>query len=545
MFTALPAIAVLAALGAVLAVEHHRSSVRDRGREAQKLAMAAAVNARGYLQDRFAILSAVAASPTVRGRDRGMRAYLTDAARSTRLDTLVIVDRRGRTVMSTAQPPGARPVDLSDREYVKHALAGRPGLSDALTSRLTRRPIVAFGYPITAPDGSRGGALVSSLRLDSVGVGLERLLFIENARATIIDGAGRVIGETRPGGDLVEAPAGYPVERMRAEGSGALDDVSTPAGERFLGFAALPRTGWLVVVDRPRSEVIGPLDRALQAELGALGLLAVVGVVLTFAIGRRLDRLDEQRDRALSEQRSIALQLQHSLLPELRVPQGLAAGAGYVPAQGAMTVGGDWFDLIDARTGIVALSVGDVAGHGLAAAATMGKLRSAARSAALEMASPAQALAQLDRFIQALESRPLATVVFAVLDVSSGRLRYAAAGHPPPLLLRAGGGSATYLEEGRSQLLGVGPTPTARPEASVTLEPGDTLVLYTDGVVERPEDPIDAGLAWLAGRVEAIGADPERLARELLASVPEPRRDDAAVLAVRLDAVRQPSSVAS
>jgi serine phosphatase RsbU (regulator of sigma subunit) len=164
----------------------------------------------------------------------------------------------------------------------------------------------------------------------------------------------------------------------------------------------------------------------------------------------------------------------------------------------------------------------------------MGQLRSVVRSLALARDTPAEALVQLDRFIGTLTGRPLATVVYAIFERSTGQLRYACAGHPPPLIVRAGG-TTEFLEDGRSPLLGVDDG-RERPEGEVHLAPGDTLVIYTDGLVERPEIPIDDGLAALAVQV-AAGA---RTA-ELLASVAEPRRDDVAVLCL----TPQPSSVAS
>jgi serine phosphatase RsbU (regulator of sigma subunit) len=539
MFTALPALAVLAVLGAVLAIEHRNSSADDRLRETSELAMAAAANARGYLDDRFSTLAVVAASPTVRMRAPGLRRYLEDAAGGAGFASLAFVDRRGRSRISTAVPPGAPPVDVADREYFTEAIAGRPNISDALRSRFSGRPVVVFSYPVTGAGGHRSGVLASSLRLDSVGAGLRRLLFLEGPSTTIIDGAGNVIAGPEFAEGLQPAPAGYPLERMREQEAGTIVDDG-----RVLGFATVPRAGWLAVVDRARSDVLGPLDRALIAEIAALALLALVGVLLTFATARRLDRLDRERDEALAQQQEIAVQLQHSLLPEIIAPEGLRTQAGYVPAQGAMSVGGDWYDLLDAGDGQVALSVGDVVGHGLIAATTMGKLRSATRSIALQRSTPAAALEHLDRFASLLDGHPLATVVYAVMDLNTGELRYASAGHPPPLIRRRDG-STEFLEGGRSPLLGIGRRIRPHVEDTVALAPGDTLVLYTDGLVERPDLAIDTGLAELAERVRADGDDPVRLARDLLASVREPRRDDAAVLVVRLDAVRQPSSVAS
>lgn len=543
-FTALPALLVLAVVGAVLAFNHRDAVADERRREAAELASAAAENARGYIEDRFAVLAAIAASPTVRDRDVELRSYLLSAADAADLDSLSYVEAPGYARISTTLPAAGPRVDVRDREYVQRALAGGLAISGALNSRVLSVPVVAFAVPVPGAEA----AIASSLRLDRVSRGLQRLLFLEGARATVVDGEGNLV--VGPGGPLKEieaTPAGYPLAEMRAR-RGGVAEADGPDGERLLGYATLPRTGWLVVVDRPRSEVLGSLDRALYAELAALLVLLGIGVALTFATARRLDRLDERRDEALAEQRRIALVLQRSLLPDLIVPTGVAATAGYEPAQGETAVGGDWYDLVGTGDGKVAMSVGDVAGHGLAAAATMGKLRSATRSSALSITDPAKALAHLDRFAGLLDGRPLATVFYAVLDPTTGLLRYASAGHPPPVVLRADG-TTELLEDGRSPLLGIGPDAPRRDQAEARLEPGDTLVLYTDGLVERPESSIDAGLAALVDLVRDIGPHPDRLAETLLASVPEPRRDDAAVLAVRLEpvAVRtaQPSSVAS
>jgi serine phosphatase RsbU (regulator of sigma subunit) len=323
---------------------------------------------------------------------------------------------------------------------------------------------------------------------------------------------------------------------MREAESGFRDDVETDEERRLVGFSAVPGTNWMVIVDRDYSEVVGSLDTALWVEIGALALLAILGVFATFAFARRLDRLDEMRDAALTEQRTIALELQSSMLPELPHIEGISIDAGYVPAQGGMSVGGDWYDVVDMGDGRVAVSVGDVAGHGLQSAAIMGQLRSAVRALALARDTPAEALVQLDKFIATLTGRPLATVVYGTFDLETRELRYACAGHPPPLVVH-GNRATMFLEDGRSPLLGVDDG-RERPEGVYTLAPDDTLVIYTDGLVERPEIPIDEGLAELSRRVSS-GA---RTA-ELLASVAEPRRDDVAVLC--LSPAAQPSSVAS
>jgi hypothetical protein len=536
MFTALPAIAVIAAVGALLAVQHRDSAVADRRQETIQLAIAAGENARRFIDDQHAILSAVAAAPVVRRGDyRQMRAYLSDVAETGRFTNgLGYVGMDGRLRVSTNQPLGAPRLDLNDREYVQEAIDGRAAVSDVLSSKLAGRPIVVFAYPTSTLRGERSGLVSGSLALDQFDSGLRRLLYAPGGDETIIDGANSVIiGET-PVSDVTPVDEDYPIERMRGVENGTLDDVETAQGRRLVGFAHVFGTDWLVLVDRDYGEVLGSFDTALWVEIGALGMLAILGVFATFAFARRLDRLDEMRDAALAEQRTIALELQSSMLPDLPEIDGIAIDAGYVPAQGGMSVGGDWYDVVDMGDGRVAVSVGDVAGHGLQSAAIMGQLRSAVRSLALARVGPADALGQLGRFIATLTGRPLATVIYGNVELATGRLTYAAAGHPPPVIVHEDG-STTFLEAGRSPLLGVDDD-RVRPEGEYTLTPGDTLIIYTDGLVERPDIPIDDGLANLAEQVSA-GA---RTA-ELLASVEEPRRDDVAVLCLRL----QPSRVAS
>jgi Stage II sporulation protein E (SpoIIE)/Cache domain len=546
LFTAFPAIAVLAALGVLLALAHHGSVVRDRHMETAALAAAASTNARRFVDDQFATLSAVAAAPAVRRQLRAVvDPYLRSVQESAGFTAGMGLIGRDAMVVASTNPIPAGGVSVADRAYVQAGLQdGRPAVSDVLIGKVNRRPVVTFGYPVAGPSGKRNGVVSGAVRLDEVSRALNRLLYAPGAAETLLDSMNRVIVGEHPVTGYQPAPRGFPVARMRARGHGVIDAVETNHGKRLLGYATVPGTGWMVVVDQDHGTVIGPLNRALWAEIVALGLLAMLGVLATLAGARQLDHIDAARDAALAEQRGIALQLQRSLLPDVPEHYGpLEVHASYAPAQGAMAIGGDWYDVVELGDGRVALSVGDVAGHGLGAAAVMGQLRSAARTLALDQnAGPAEVLQRLDSFASTLDGRPLATVVFAIADPASGELRYALAGHPPPLVLRADG-TAELLQEGRSPLLGVDPV-EPRAEGEARLAPGDTLVFYTDGLVERPESSIDAGIQRLIERALAAAArDPRTLATALIDGVPEPRRDDTAVLCVRL--VAPQSSVAS
>jgi anti-sigma regulatory factor (Ser/Thr protein kinase) len=179
--------------------------------------------------------------------------------------------------------------------------------------------------------------------------------------------------------------------------------------------------------------------------------------------------------------------------------------------------------------------MGDIAGKGLGAASMVGRLRSALRAYVLEGHPASLVVSQLNRLIwtEAQEGQ-MATLLFVVVDPAEGRLGCVNAGHPPPLLVR-GDGRPRFLEGGGSVPLGVLPFPEFR-EVSVNVEPDSTVVLYTDGLVERPGENIDLGLGRLAEVVEAAPNDPQILCDELLGSlIPDDApSDDVALLALRM-----------
>ncbi|MEW5808870.1 MAG: SpoIIE family protein phosphatase [Actinomycetota bacterium] len=210
--------------------------------------------------------------------------------------------------------------------------------------------------------------------------------------------------------------------------------------------------------------------------------------LLTVLAGRLGQGL--QRVHQIDQQRETALALQHAILgPALST--GFAVR--YEPATRPLQVGGDWYDVVDLDDGRIGLIVGDCVGHGLAAATVMGQLRSACRALLLEHPSPAAALSGLDRFAARLPGARCTTAFCAVLTPGTGELTYSCAGHPPPILVRAD--RATELLDGaRSTPLGVRYA-ESRPETSVTMPPRATLLLYTDGLVERRRESIDDGIA--------------------------------------------------
>jgi anti-sigma regulatory factor (Ser/Thr protein kinase) len=195
-------------------------------------------------------------------------------------------------------------------------------------------------------------------------------------------------------------------------------------------------------------------------------------------------------------------------------------------------VGGDWYAVIPRPGGGVGVAIGDVVGRGVRAASIMGQLRIGLRAYALEFDEPSVVLRRLARFAQTLPEDQMTTCVYVTIHPYSGAVRFANAGHPPPLVIRPDGG-AEFLEGARAMPLGV----TAEPEyeeSGVTLEPGSTVLLYTDGLVERRGESIDAGLERLRAAATEAPQEPESLCDRLLeALVDSAPSDDIALIAVR------------
>ncbi|MFF8102976.1 SpoIIE family protein phosphatase [Streptomyces sp. NPDC016640] len=238
----------------------------------------------------------------------------------------------------------------------------------------------------------------------------------------------------------------------------------------------------------------------------------------------------------LQAERTLVARLQNALLPlperEVNLA-GLRVEVAYLPAQAGIHVGGDWFSAIELPDGDALFVVGDVAGHGVDAVATMAQLRFTAKGMVITGSSLTGALARLNTLLlHSRDTHGTATMVLARYRPAERRLLWAQAGHTPPLLLRDG--EVTYLRRPSGMLLGATGAPPFE-EAECRLEPGDRVLLYTDGLVERPPENIDVGLARLAGAVEAHpGDEPGSLGTLLDAMLEDERRDDVCVLDIRV-----------
>lgn len=230
-------------------------------------------------------------------------------------------------------------------------------------------------------------------------------------------------------------------------------------------------------------------------------------------------------------ERAAAAALQRSLLPaRLPVVPGLELAARYVPAEHG-GIGGDWYDVFTLPSGWLCIVIGDVVGRGLGAAGVMGRLRSALRAYALLGGDPAEVLGRLDQHVQHFGPEMMATVLLAVFEPSLERLHLSSAGHPPPVLALPHQ-PAALLNVPSDHPVGV-PGGLRRRRTSITLQPGALLCFYTDGLVERRDTSLDAGLQRLC---ESVSASPvDSVCRTVMAQLigDDPPGDDVAVLAVR------------
>lgn len=241
--------------------------------------------------------------------------------------------------------------------------------------------------------------------------------------------------------------------------------------------------------------------------------------------------------RLHQQARHVAELLQRSLLPDLPGSDSLRLAARYVPSPAAAEVGGDWYDSFVLPGGATALIIGDVTGHDLHAAIAMSHLRNMLRGIACDRQEPPGAiLRRLDIAHSNLLPEDTATCLYGLLEGPPGgpwQFHHASAGHPPPLLITADGDSR-YLTGGEGVMLGASPE---RERGSVieSVPPGATLLLYTDGLIERRTEPLDQGMVRLRRQAAALAGEPlEALCDGLLAALGSGADDDVALLALRL-----------
>lgn len=310
-------------------------------------------------------------------------------------------------------------------------------------------------------------------------------------------------------------------------------ELAPPGGEPWLAQNANSVVLLPVVVDGTTAALVTASVSGDRPPLGQteIGLLHTV-----------LERVHTPLSNALEYQRTrqVALALQRSLLTDPPAVPDLGIAVRYRPSTAAAEVGGDWYDSFVLRDGATVLTIGDVSGHDLPAAVTMSQLRNMLRGLTLDRQEPTGTiLRRLDIAVQNLDLEYTATCVLARVErPAPGRfqLNYSVAGHPPPLLVEADG-TARFLTSARSPMLGLDPEPEYAC-AVEPLPPGSTLLLYTDGLVERREEDLTVGLERLRQHASAaVGHPLEAFCDALLADqLTVDNDDDVAVLALRLPA---------
>jgi PAS domain S-box-containing protein len=295
----------------------------------------------------------------------------------------------------------------------------------------------------------------------------------------------------------------------------------------------------VVVPLTARGQTLGALGLFNREERGQLGAAEVETAV---EVGRRAG-LALHHARLYGQQRDLAVALQRSMLTAPPEPEHVQIAVRYVPAAEGAEIGGDWYDAFLQRGGATVLAIGDVVGHDTGAAAAMGQVRGLLRGISYSGGgSPAEVLAELDQAVQGLALDTMATALIARLDQDDEdraqgrmRMRWSSAGHPPPVVI-APDGSISVLD-GRPADLLLGVSPGSRRADRVTvLEYGSTVLLHTDGLVERRDRDIDTGTEALVEVLGHCGALPlEELCDRVLQEMFLPdAEDDVAVLAFRL-----------
>ena len=308
--------------------------------------------------------------------------------------------------------------------------------------------------------------------------------------------------------DLRDHLAADDADRLGCESS-LVVPITSPVTNRVQGAVLL--------VNGPDRPAFGTAEESTAAEVGRRAGMAV------------------DNTRVFDRQRHVAEVLQHSMLPELPEVEGVDLHGRYLPAQDGASVGGDWYDAFAQPDDTLMLAVGDVSGHDIEAAATMGQVRNLVRGDAYGRDdAPGPLLAQLDRALHGLHVPAAATAVLARLRRRDDgyAVAFANAGHPPPVLLRPDGEVEIWWES-PEPLLGLLPR-QLRTTHQRRAAPGSTLLLYTDGLVEHPAHLIDEGIDRIRSVLRGNAAlPPDELCDRLIEAAPR-RADDIALLVVGL-----------
>jgi anti-sigma regulatory factor (Ser/Thr protein kinase)/putative methionine-R-sulfoxide reductase with GAF domain len=327
--------------------------------------------------------------------------------------------------------------------------------------------------------------------------------------------------------------------------------VRLPIGRGFAGRIAAERVA-IFIADVDHADILNPIlrEKGISSLLGVPLIVAgdVIGVmhvgslaprefgqhdvaVLQLAAARAAPAIERASlTEQLRHEHSVSSALQRSLLPKRLIDvTGVGVAARYLPAR--EQVGGDWYDVIELPRGRVGVGIGDVVGHGITAAALMGRLRTALHAYAIEGHGPGRTLELVDRFVHSLGEPAMATAAYAVFDTYTSTVHYATAGHLPPVLITAS--EVRVIDAPPAPPLGAFPYGRC-PEHEFTLGPGEILFMYTDGLIERRGTPLTEGIAALVEALRGTTSPEEACTAAVAELVPlfAGLRDDAAIVAL-------------
>jgi serine phosphatase RsbU (regulator of sigma subunit) len=539
---ALVALLLFAGVGGALAWRQYQDARRSDLRDARaKALVAATVFDTAFLGDISTLQSVALAPAVVESREAAMIPYFKRIQRANaRLFTggLSWIDRTGEVRVSTNGLKRGPARNVSDRRYFTTVMrTGRPYVSAGLTGRVTHRHVIVIAVPTRDAAGATTGVLAGTVLIKAP---------TNNQRAIELGYSGLAILDRE--NQLVLSGFAHPrsvvaLKRFRNATAGVLDDVPGLDGRpgHVVAFAQSKVPQWRVILDRPRSEIFGDARRNLWIELAITSGAALLGLVLlawilvrTRGETRTLDEQARRRRLRYEEEHTVAVTLQRSLLSAIPLVPNVDSAARYQAGSTGLEVGGDWYDVVQRPDGILHVTVGDVAGRGVSAAALMGQLRNAFRAYAHDHTSPAQIMWRL---IRHMDRDEMATAIAITIDPDSRRLAYASAGHPPPLLRDDDTGAVTRLDLAQAPPLGFA-SPDAVIEGELALPPRATLLAYTDGVIERRDRVIDEGIERLEQALRSAdpGLSADELADKLIREVAEVTGadDDIALLVLRL-----------
>ncbi|MFL5864150.1 MAG: SpoIIE family protein phosphatase [Solirubrobacteraceae bacterium] len=331
--------------------------------------------------------------------------------------------------------------------------------------------------------------------------------------------------------------------------------VRIPLGQGFAGRIAAERVA-IFIADVDHADILNPIlrEKGIRSLLG-VPLIVEGQLIGVLHVGSLIPRVFNQRDlavlqvaaaraapgierarliSALEREHRVAMVLQRSLLPKRLVEVvGVETAARYLPATD--DVGGDWYDVFELARGRLGVAIGDVVGHGVRAAALMGQLRTALHAYAMEDYGPGRTLELVDRYVQAMPDYAMATAAYAVLEPDTGAVRLASAGHLPPIVLGQNG--ARVIDCTPSAPLGAFSYGRVH-EHALSVAPGDTLVMYTDGLVERPGTPLTESIDELVRVIRHCTSVEDLCYRAIDRMVPPGGlRDDVAIVAIQNGAI--------